>query len=144
MMMEDQRALSWFLTWKTEPWGKDESLNSKDFLQGWVLMPYLWALGTSNLTSNWMRNSLVFFWQIWTGWMHFMSQPGLLGCQNLYSLGSKSSEEPLDFISPPCWLDLTCELLRKQSVLGCKRKQSASRGGNLPQTLPSTASLSGW
>lgn len=51
-MMEDQRALSWFLTWKTEPWGKDESLNSKDFLQGWVLMPYLWALGTSNLTSN--------------------------------------------------------------------------------------------
>lgn len=51
-MMEDQRALSWFLTWKTESWGKDESVNSKDFLQGWALMPYLWALGTSNLTSN--------------------------------------------------------------------------------------------
>lgn len=31
-----QRALSWFLTWKTESWGKDEPVNSKDFLQGWA------------------------------------------------------------------------------------------------------------
>ena len=61
--------------------------------------------------------------------MHFMSQAGLLGCQNLYSLlGSKSSEEPIDFISPPYWLDLTCELLRKQSVLGCKRKTECIKG----------------
>ena len=66
--------------------------------------------------------------------MHFMSQAGLLGCQNLYSLlGSKSSEEPIDFISPPYWLDLTCELLRKQSVLGCKRKTAHLR---LFQALP--------